>query len=48
LLDKAFELWKGRHPLAVDAVLAVIESTLEWVRAVGGHALPAGAVTPFE
>lgn len=36
------------HPLAVDAVLAVIEWTLEWVRAVGGHALPAGAVTPLE
>jgi hypothetical protein len=36
------------HPLAVDAVLAVIEWTLEWVRAVGGHALPAGAVTPLK
>lgn len=36
------------HPLAVDAVLAVIEWALEWVRAVGGHALPAGAVTPLE
>jgi len=36
------------HPLAVDALLAVIEWTLEWVRAVGGHALPAGAAAPFE
>lgn len=44
-----FRVFPGRsHPLAVDAVFAVIEGTLEWVRAVGGHALPAGAVTPFE
>ncbi|MGH2940450.1 MAG: hypothetical protein ACRDPE_20270 [Solirubrobacterales bacterium] len=44
-----FRVFPGRsHPLAVDAVLSVIEGTLEWVRAVGGHALTAGAVTPFE
>jgi hypothetical protein len=44
-----FRVFPARsHPLAVDAVLAVIEWTLEWVRAVGGHALPAGAVTPLE
>jgi hypothetical protein len=44
-----FRVFPGRsHPLAVDAVLAVIEWTLEWVRAVGGHALTAGAVTPLE
>jgi hypothetical protein len=36
------------HPLAVDAIFSVIEFALEWVRAVGGHALTAGAVTPFE
>lgn len=44
-----FRVFPGRsHPLAVDAIFSVIEFALEWVRAVGGHALPGGAVTPLE
>jgi hypothetical protein len=44
-----FRVFPGRfHPLAIDAIFSVIEVALGWTRAVGGHALAAGAVTPFE
>ena len=36
------------HPLAVDAIFYAIEMAAQWVGAVGGHALPGGAVEPFE
>jgi hypothetical protein len=36
------------HPLAVDAVFNAVEMAAGWVGAVGGHALPGGAVEPFE
>jgi len=36
------------HPLAVDAVFDVIEMASGWAASVGGHALPGGAVEPFE
>lgn len=44
-----FRVFPGRfHPLAIDAIFSVIDLALGWTRAVGGHALAAGAVTPFE
>lgn len=36
------------HPLAVDAVFSVVQVAMDWVGAVGGHALAAGAVEPIE
>lgn len=36
------------HSLAVDAVFAVIEVAAGWAASVGGHALPGGAIEPFE
>ncbi len=47
--EEFFEVFPdGSHPLAVDAIFHVIETAAGWVGAVGGHALPGGAVEPFE
>jgi hypothetical protein len=44
-----FRVFPGSfHSLAVDAVFAVIEEVMGWVAVVSGHALPGGAVAPFE
>lgn len=44
-----FRVFPGSaHPMAVDAVFYVIERAAGWVGAVGGHALPGGAMEPFE
>ena len=39
---------ESSHSLAVDAVFYAIEMAAGWVGAVGGHALPGGAIEPFE
>jgi hypothetical protein len=47
--EEFFEVFPDTsHPLAVDAIFYVIETAAGWVGAVGGHALPGGAVEPFE